>query len=187
MLGSRSKSLWLFLEKKKNIVVNRDFGYVHFCLEDVGRFCHRVQLSPLLLRLSAGVLATVARIAPAMSLVAIVWTMFACMGGGVARSVIGGRPHTFAGGGGYPRNGVLRGSDFSGCAREAPSMGHAVLATEVAKDKDVVDERWKARKGAQMRAAQIACQIVDLGNVRHKVALVRVFQEKVGGYSLFGP
>ena len=55
-------------------------------------------------------------------------------------------------------------------------MEHAVLAAQVAKDIDVVDKRRKAGEGAQGRAAQIACQIVDLGDVRYKIALVRVLQ-----------
>ena len=55
-------------------------------------------------------------------------------------------------------------------------MEHAVLAAQVAEDTDVVDERRKAGDGAQVRAAQIACQIVDLGYVRYKIALVRVLQ-----------
>ncbi|MEW8689067.1 MAG: hypothetical protein AB2556_24875 [Candidatus Thiodiazotropha sp.] len=63
-------------------------------------------------------------------------------------------------------------------------MDHAVLAAQVAEDIDVVDERWKAGEGAQVRAAQVASQIVDLGDVRHKIALMRVLQEKVGGYGL---
>ena len=65
-------------------------------------------------------------------------------------------------------------------------MDHAVFAAQLAEDIDVVDERRKAGEGAQVRAAQVACQIVDLGDVRHKIALVRVLQE-VGGYGLFGP
>ena len=44
-------------------------------------------------------------------------------------------------------------------------MDHAVLAAQVAEDIDVADERRKAGEGAQVRAAQVACQIVDLGDV----------------------
>lgn len=66
-------------------------------------------------------------------------------------------------------------------------MDYAVLAAQVAEDIDVVDERRKAGEGAQVRAAQVARQVVDLGDVRHKTALVRVLQEEVGGYGLFGP
>ena len=47
-------------------------------------------------------------------------------------------------------------------------MEHAVLAAQVAKDIDVVDKRLKAGEGAQVRAAQIACQIVDLGDTRSR-------------------
>ena len=65
-------------------------------------------------------------------------------------------------------------------------MEHAILAAQVAKYINVVDERRKAGKGAQVRTAQVACQIVDFGDVRPKVALLRVLQEKVGGNSLFG-
>ena len=77
--------------------------------------------------------------------------------------------------------------DIRATAREAPAMDHAVLAAQVAEDIDVVEERRKAGEGAQVRAAQVSCQTVDLGDVRHKIALVRVLQEKVGGYGLFGP
>ena len=101
-------------------------------------------------------------------------------------SAIGGHPHTLADSGRYPRNGVLRGAVLSGSASEALAMDHAVLAAQVAEDIDIIVERRKAGEGAQVRAAQVACQIVDLGDVRHKIALVRILQEKVGGYGLFG-
>ena len=55
-------------------------------------------------------------------------------------------------------------------------MEQAVFAAQVAKDTDVVDKRRKAGEGAQVRAAQIACQIVDLGDAQYKIALVRVLQ-----------
>ena len=37
-----------------------------------------------------------------------------------------------------------------------------------------------------MRAAQVAGQVVDPGNVWYKIAFVRVLQEKVGGHGFFG-
>ncbi|MEW8689093.1 MAG: hypothetical protein AB2556_25005 [Candidatus Thiodiazotropha sp.] len=58
---------------------------------------------------------------------------------------------------------------------------------QVAVDVHIVDERWKPREGAQVRAAQMAGQIVDLGDVWHKIALRRVLQEKVGCHSPLGP
>ncbi|MEW8689158.1 MAG: hypothetical protein AB2556_25330, partial [Candidatus Thiodiazotropha sp.] len=63
-------------------------------------------------------------------------------------------------------------------------MDHAVLTAQVAEDIDVIDERRKAGEGAQVRAALVARQVVDIGDVRHKIALVRVLQEEVGGYGL---
>ena len=171
-------------------LVHTDFGHIHLCHEETGRFCLRVQLSPLRLRLFVGVEldpgdcrsdGTAFGVVSGCKCVDDVRLYVA------ASSAIGGRPHTLADGGRYPRNGVLRGAVLSGCAREAPAMDHAVLAAQVAEYIDVVDERRKVGEGAQVRAAQVACQIVDLGDVRHKIALVRVLQEKVGGYGLFGP
>ena len=89
-----------------------------------------------------------------------------------ASSAIGGHPHTIADGGRNPRNCVLRRPVLSGCAREVPAMDHEVLVAQVAENIDVVDECRKAREEAQVRAAQSACQIVNLGDVRHKIALV---------------
>ena len=55
-------------------------------------------------------------------------------------------------------------------------MEHAVLTAQVAKDIGRRRQTLEGREGAQVRAAQIACQIVDLGDVRYKIALVRVLQ-----------
>ena len=171
-------------------LVHRDFGHIHLFLEETGRFCLRVQLSPLCLCLFVGVKfdpgdcrsdGTAFGVVSGCKCVDDVRLYVA------ASSAIGGHPHTLADGSRYPRNGVLRGAVLSGCAREAPAMIHAVLMAQVAEDIDVVNECRKAEEGAQVRAAQVACQIVDLGDVRQKIALVRVLQEKVGGYGLFGP
>ena len=169
---------------------HRDFGHIHLCHKETGRFCLRVQLSPLGLRLFVGVEldpgdcrsdGTAFGVVSGCKCVDDVPLYVA------ASSAIGGYPHTLADGDRYPRNGVLRGAVLSGCAREAPAMDHAVLAAQVAKDIDDVDECRKAGEGAHVHAAQVACQIVNLGDVRQKIALVRVLQEKVGGYGLFGP
>ena len=170
--------------------MHRDFGHIHLCHEETGRFCLRVQLSSLRLHLFVGV-----ELHPGDC--HSDGTAFGAVSGCkcvddvrlyvAASSAIGGHPHTLAEGGRYPRNGVLGRAVLSGCAREAPAMDHAVLAVQGAKDIDVVDKHRKAGEGAQVRAAQVACQIVDCGDVQHKIALVSVLQEKMGGYGLFGP
>ncbi|MEW8689203.1 MAG: hypothetical protein AB2556_25555, partial [Candidatus Thiodiazotropha sp.] len=45
----------------------------------------------------------------------------------------------------------------------------------------------EGRGGGAGACSQVARQVVDLGDVRHKDALVRVLQEEVGRYGLFGP
>ncbi|MEW8688344.1 MAG: hypothetical protein AB2556_21235, partial [Candidatus Thiodiazotropha sp.] len=75
----------------------------------------------------------------------------------------------------------------SGGAREAPAMDHAVIPPQIAEDIDIVDERQKPRERAQVRAAQVPGQIVDLSDVGEEVAFVRDVQEKVGDHCLYGP
>ena len=104
-----------------------------------------------------------------------------------AGGAIGVLPHTLVYGVRDAVDCVFRGPALSGRAGEAPTTDHAVFAAQVAKDVHVVDERRKPLQGAQVDAAQVAGEVVDPGDVGHKIALVRVLQEKMGSHGLFDP
>ena len=58
-------------------LVHRDFGHIHLCHEEIGRFCLRVQLSPL--HLFVGVELDPGDCRSDFTAFGSVWTMFVCM------------------------------------------------------------------------------------------------------------
>ena len=68
---------------------------------------------------------------------------------------------------------------------KAAFLEDTVFTAEIAEHVDVVNECGKPLQQTQVGAAEVPCQVVDLADVGHEVAVMRVLEKEMGGQRFF--